>query len=193
MQRCPKPPSSLSTLPTGPPSSFSQGSLNEEPCRANPAAASYQPVGGHIAGDRNRSSSWLRSAQVGAFQSGAGKVQSPASFFKAPPPPQAKQKKTKKRKAAAEGEDADGQAKKKKKHAGKLGKPPPRTAGYDELRREKNRVGYVVGEAVEAKHKTNGWYNAEIIGVQDGKYTVQWQDGDETDKVYLLVEYTIVR
>jgi len=157
---------------------------NGEPCGANPPPASCQPSGGCIAGDRKKSSAWLRSAQVSAFKSGAGKTQSPASFFKPPPPPRDKPKKTKKRKIAGEGGDADGQATKKKKHGGKLGNPPPRTVGYDEMRLEKNRVGYVVGEAVEAKHKTNGWFNAEIIGVQDDKYLVQWQDGDETDKVY---------
>lgn len=38
-------------------------------------------------------------------------------------------------------------------------------------------------DVAAAKHKNHGWYNAEIIGVQDGLYTVQWQDGDESDKV----------
>lgn len=100
-----------------------------------------------LAGDRERSKTWLQSAKVGAFRSSGARKQSLLSFFSPQPCPRAEAPKPK-RKPAPDTEKANGSVPPKKKHK-RVVKDAPKAVAYDQLRREKNRVGYVVGEAVE--------------------------------------------
>jgi len=74
---------------------------------------------------------------------------------------------------------------KKKKAGGGKGGAKGKGVSYDDIRRAKKKTGYVVGEAVEGKHKSGGWHNATILAVKEVEgvdlYLLQWADGDETD------------
>ena len=64
-----------------------------------------------------------------------------------------------------------------------------RPFNYEEVRKSKQKEGFLAGEDVEAKH-SKGWFNARIIGIDRARskeanekvYFVAWNDGDENER-----------